>query len=174
MGNITMASIGQLRLLLASGQAVHRPGTPGDLMLQVAVAAGMKSDAPRMSSSSCGHVGMGLRGCPDATCLHSPLPCIKACVSCAVPRCAGIDIKPLAAAPLDLTDPESHADEAPVLYEAASCEPSIIYQIAGICCARWWFRLWPSGGACHAVRGGRLWVQFSTVAAAGSVFLLLL
>ncbi len=31
-------------------------------------------------------------------------------------------MKPLAAAPLDLTDPESHADEAPVLYEAASCE----------------------------------------------------
>lgn len=34
----------------------------------------------------------------------------------------GIDVKPLVAAPLDLTDPESHADEAPVLYEAASCE----------------------------------------------------
>ena len=31
-------------------------------------------------------------------------------------------MKPLAAAPLDLTDPESHADEAPVLFEAASCE----------------------------------------------------
>jgi hypothetical protein len=35
---------------------------------------------------------------------------------------AGIDVKPLVSAPLDLTDPESHADEAPVLYEAASCE----------------------------------------------------
>ncbi|KAI3425347.1 hypothetical protein D9Q98_009111 [Chlorella vulgaris] len=33
---------------------------------------------------------------------------------------AGIDIRPLVAAPLDLSNQESHADEAPVLYEAGS------------------------------------------------------
>ena len=36
---------------------------------------------------------------------------------------AGIDIKPIVAAPLDLlAEQGSHADEAPVLYEASSCE----------------------------------------------------
>lgn len=70
-------------------------------------------------------VGLLLAAALDLRLPLAAQPAHPSCVHCTTlssPLCSGIDMRPLVAAPLELSGRESHADEAPVLYQAGSCE----------------------------------------------------